>query len=204
MHAHALACALALAAAIMIVRGEYRRVREIYHLTVDHARKPYVEQIRSLLAAAPAGTWLFSNYQTPLVEQYRAAAGPTGALYTYYVDYSYPLMNGHVYAIQEFGLEPRRARPEASRWLQKIPVSWKNGVTELIGPDSRWSPSPPERRELFSRPVYLLIVRPSNFPPTGEYLDRTIMPLLERELKLKVIGREGDVTLYRATASDMK
>lgn len=185
----------------LLLRGEYRRVRFADERAVaTYAGLSFSRPSRTLLASVPEGAWVLTNFNLPLVEQCRATPGPTGSLYTTFLDNGYPLMNGHVFSVGTQGLEPRRRRFDVVRWLQKIPSAWENGPTELIGPDKRWNLAPGERLELFARPVYLLIVRPPFPPVTGQYLDSTVMPLLEKELWVKAVKRVGKVTLYRAGA----
>ncbi len=188
---------LALAAAVLLVRGEYRRVYWFYHAApTDHAAKPYADIIRPMLKNIPQGAWVFTNYELPLVDQYRSTPGPTGAIYTYVLDYGW--MNGHMFTIESYGLKPRRPRPEASQWLRKIPAAWENGPTELIGLDRTWRLTSEERREIFSRPAYLVVVSPPYSPATGRYFAGTILPLLKQELQVETVQTSGEVTLYRA------
>lgn len=191
---------LALGVAVLLVRGEYRRIS----WNTDHSTVPYVKILRPMLKKVPKGAWLFTNYELPLVAQYRVKPGPTGALHSYLLDCGW--MNVHLFTIDTFGLQPRRLRPEAREWLRKIPAAWENGPTELIGLDRAWRLTREERSQIFKRTAWLLVVSPPYSPATGRYFEQVILPLLKQDLhvvvekKVELVLKKeiGSITLYRA------
>ena len=182
--------------ALIIVRGEHWRLQEFQATAESQASSPRAERIEPMMQHVPKGAWLFSNYEPPVVATYRTTPGPTGGLYTYILD---RYMNTHMYPIAGFSLDPRRPRPDMKRWIdpESLPTAWRKGPTVLIGPEPQWNLTPAERSTLFSHPVYLLIINPPTFPETARHLRETIMPLLESEVTLETIQRDGSVTLYR-------
>jgi hypothetical protein len=145
----------------------------------------------------PEGAWLLTNYELPLMPYYRSHPGPSGSLFSYEPDA--PWINTHTYTIWAQKRPPRRLVPGAERWIDPIPEGWLHGPTVLINPDIKWQIGEEARRRLFSRPVYLLVVRPAEIPATGEYLDSFIWPMLEGEGRIELIDERGEARLYRMT-----
>ncbi|MCL5269623.1 MAG: hypothetical protein M1457_03495 [bacterium] len=182
---------ICVAVAFILVRGEYRRIEPIL---ASSDREPTARTIERLLAKVPEGAWVFGNYEVPLVDQYRATPGPTGALYIYLLD---GFQNGFPLQIESLDLRPHGPRRDARRWAKPVPAAWRTGPTALIDMDDQWLLTPEERREIFARPVYLLVVRPRDFPLTEDHLREVVWPMLDRETTVETIQTRGHVTLYR-------
>lgn len=178
----------------ILLRGEYRRVHAMHHLSPAHDEFPLAHQIRGMLETVPEEAWIFTNFQAPLVEHYRPSAGPTGGIYVYFIDA--PLMNGHLFGIWSFNLTPVRLRPQYMTWLDTIPDAWRDGPTLLIGPSGEWMLTPGEVDQIWQRPVYFLVYQPPVIQLSGVYWRDEIKPTLERRLRLKPIQRRQNLTLY--------
>ena len=198
IHARRWVQAAALAVALLLLRGEYRRVRNMIINSPDRDRKPMAETLRPLLAAVPQDAWLFTNFNQLAIETWRPHPGPTGTLYVTEADANWPLLNKHIASIQSLGLKPRRIRPELARELQSEPQAWDNKPAELIGDDGAWKLTPAERRAFFHHPAYILIVRPDELSEQGRAIDQRILPLLRQGLKIEEIQHAGTAALYRA------
>ncbi len=186
----------ALLVAAVLLRGEYRRIDAIYFESPDHARPALTTILPRLLDRVPAGDWLLSNYELPLISHLRPSPGPNAALYVSMLDY--PYLNGHVLRVWEFELKPRRLHRPAMRWLEEIPLNWLAGSTLVINPSDEWQLAAPDRRRLLApRPVWLLLVRPWEFEPTRRHLERTILPMLAGEAHIEPVARAAHATLYR-------
>lgn len=195
--------AAALLLVLFLLRGEYRRVRDVVHNVPGGVRLTLGERLTPLLAQVPQGAWLFTNYKPVSVELARPNPGPTASLYGPDPLEAVWLLNMHASDIDSLGLRPRRRRTDGAWRLQSIPRSWENKPAELIGLDGSWSLAPEERRTFFSRPAYALIVRPAGLPSVvARPIDERILPLLRRELTLEPVRQTGEATLYRLARAD--
>ena len=188
--------AVALAAILVLARGEIWRVRGLEHAPDDarRLRLPYSGQVQALLARVPEGALLATNYQLPLVDAWRPHPGPTVALNAWAEDGYY--MNGHAEAIWRYKPAPRRARLDMQRLVKPMPAAWRSGPSLLISPDDRWLVSEQEFRALLARPAWAVVLKPVALPSSGRHFDATIRPMLEARARLEPIQSTPDVTLY--------
>jgi hypothetical protein len=186
----------ALAAILVLARGEIWRVRGLEHAPDDarRLRLPYSDQVQSLLARVPEGALLATNYQLPLVDALRPHPGPTVALNAWPEDGYY--MNGHAEAIWHYKLAPRGSRPAMQRRVDPMPAAWRSGPSLLISPEDLWLVSEQEFRALLARPFYALVLKPVALPSSGRHFDATIRPMLAARARLEPIQSTPDVTLY--------
>ncbi|MFH0793205.1 MAG: hypothetical protein V2A74_04150, partial [bacterium] len=70
--------------ALALARGEYLWAEETYRFSPDQGQRARAYDFRELLEKVPEGEWVFSNYEMPLVEEYRSHKGPVGAIYVHY------------------------------------------------------------------------------------------------------------------------
>lgn len=209
LQAHRAAQGAALLLALLLLRGEYRRVRDVIPRMPEFQRPCYADRIRPLLAGVPEGAWLFTNFKPLTVDLCRPLPGPTGALYVNPLDAIYPLLNTHAYMIDVYGLRPKSARPGMARELQHSPKAWENKPAQLIGLDGNWTLPWPERRDFFrhdfdqepgkGKGFFALVVRPAAPSASTELFEGRILPLLRQSLQLDEIDRREDVTLYGIT-----
>lgn len=191
---HRVGFALAILASASLLYGEFQNVRAFYHHSPGRQAKPLLPTIKPLLAQVPEGAWLLTNYNLPVVQRLRPSSGPTAALYSDERDA--PVMNCHIFAIWRFQLEP--FRPGANSLQQPIPCpSWKTGPSVLIDPAGSFRLNAAERRTLFSKPVYLLLVTPDFSPATAAYFRDKIRPMLEQDFVLEPVQTSDGAALYR-------
>lgn len=184
--------------ALLLLRGEWRRDQATFFDSPEHSRVSLSRQIPRLLETVPAGEWLITNYELPLMPYYRAAAGPNAALYVSTVDAE--LMNTHVFAQYAAALKPHRINPDQVRFIQPIPLEWLEGATVLINPSGQWQITPAERKQLFAgKRVWLLIARPKPYGPSDDYLRDKIWPMVNAAARCDLTTQTADASLYRMT-----
>ncbi len=95
-----------LAVALLIMRGEYRRIGVVLEREPRTLTGSRTQVGRALLKKVPQGAWLLSNYELAMMPQWRKTQGPVGSIYTWGTD---SWMNGHVFRLESEDLTPRRA-----------------------------------------------------------------------------------------------
>ncbi len=189
---HAWARLFTLCVAALLLRGEWRRVDAMYFKNPDRRRPANADIIPPLLHDLPAGAWLLTNYELPLLPFYRPTPGPNAALYVWHMDA--PHMNGHVFAGDvPF---PPRGRSAAAAFIDSIPPAWRTASTALIS-DGEWRLDPPEARELFGAELYVLLYEPSFFMLTHEHLRDAVWPMVGQYWDVEPVRRDGELSLHR-------
>ncbi|MCE5228263.1 hypothetical protein LLG95_01520 [bacterium] len=184
--------------ALFLLRGEWRRDRAMFFESPDGGRPALADVIPCVLKQVPAGQWLISNFELPLMPFYRPSPGPTAALYSSPIDYG--LLNGHAFEQYDLVLKPHRVNATQSSFIKPIPIEWLEGSTVLINPSGHWQITAGERRRLFEgKPVWLLMVRPKPHIPSDTYLRDKIWPMVQSQAQCKLVAQMDDVRLFRMT-----
>lgn len=195
---HRAGAALALLLAASLLHGELRNVRSVLHQAPERRLKPLLESIKPMLAQVPAGAWLLTNYNLPVVQRLRPTPGPTAALYS--AEREAMMMNCHLFAIWRFQLPPFRAGAHAPPGAAPPPAGWRTGPSVLIDPDGSFRLDAAERRWLFGQQVYLLVVTPDFSPATAAFFSGRIRPMLEPEVALTPVCASSAAVLYRCAS----
>lgn len=186
----------ALCIALVLLRGEWRRDHAMFFASPEHNRVSLARQIPQLLKTVPAGDWVLTNYELPLMPYYRATPGPNAALYISAADAE--LMNTHVFAQQAASLKPFRMNPVQARLIEPVPAAWQNGSTFLIDPAGQWRITPAERRQLFDgKGVWLLMAQPKAYGPSLDYQRDKIWPMINAAARCEPTTHTTDASLYR-------
>lgn len=187
---------IALLVAVLLLRGEWRRDRAMYFQSDLHGRSCLADTIPALLERVPAGEWLISGYELPLIPFYRSTPGPNVALYASAQDFG--LLNGHVYTTSALNLKSRRTNKQQAQYIDPIPYDWWPGTSLLINPAGHWQINAGERRRLFEgKPVWLLMARPTAFEPSTVYQRDVIWPILLKEARVELVKSLGEASLYK-------
>lgn len=187
--------AVSIVAFALIVFGELTADPALEYPVDARQERPLAHVIQPMLDMVPLGGWVFTNYQAPLVEQYRAHAGPVGMIYCTERDVA---INTLIHPILEHGLKPKLKRKRLMDLAEYVPEDWRDGAPPVIVVEGKkpWGIPLTERKRLFSQPTYALVVK-LDYVPSATFMREVVRPLIEPALGYERVASHELASLYR-------